>query len=133
MRRHTDFDPINKKEQVLPKAKVLPTSPVLDGIIKHIIPLYIHVMDTADSIVTIHATTNPTKEDEFQIKIAPRLESPLLRIGKGVITDHIDFSLMNSKKEYYENKFIVHSRSLRRKHQSLINNVYKHLDLKELK
>ena len=132
LRRHTDFDPINKKEQVLPKAKVLSTAPVLEGIVKHIIPLYIHVMDKTNSIVTIHATTNSTKEDEFQIKTAPRLELPLLRIGKGVITDHIDFSFINNDKEYYENKFVVYSRSLSRKYKSLINNVYKHLDLKEL-
>ena len=40
---------------------------------------------------------------------------------------------MNNKEEHYENNFIVYSRSLRRKHQSLINNVYKHLDIEELK
>ena len=57
--------------------------------------------------MTIHATTNVTKVDEFQIKTAPRLELPLLRMGKGVITDHIDFSLMNNNKEYYNKKSIV--------------------------
>ena len=98
LRRRIDFDPINKKEQILPKAKFLPTAPVLEGIVKHIIPLYIHVMVKSNSIVTIHPTTNLTKEDEFQIKTAPRLDLPLLRIGKGVITDHIDFSLMKNKK-----------------------------------
>ena len=89
-------------------------------------------MDTADSIVSIHATTNETKLDEFQIKTAPRLDLPLLRIGKGVITDHIDFSFINNEKEYYEEKFVVYSRSLSRKHKSLIKHVYEHLDLKEL-
>ena len=39
---------------------------------------------------------------------------------------------MNNKKEYYGVKFGVYSRSLRLKHKSLINNVYKHLDLKKL-
>ena len=133
LRFHTESDPIDKEEQVLPKAKVIPTAPVLEGIVKHIIPLYIHVMGKSDSIVTIHPTTNETKDDEFQIKTAPRADLPLLRIGKGVITDHIDFLLTNNNTEYYEKKFIVYSRSLRQKHQSLINNVYKHLDLKELK
>ena len=74
-------------------------------------------MDTADSIVSIHATTNETKLDEFQIKTTPRLGSPLLLIGKGAITDHIDFLSMNNNKEYYEKKFVVYSRSLRQKHE----------------
>ena len=39
LRSHTDLDLINDKEQVLPKEKVLPTAPVLEGIVKHIIPL----------------------------------------------------------------------------------------------
>ena len=99
LRRHNGSDPIDKEEQVLPKAKVLPTAPVLEGIVKHIIPLYIHVMAKSHTIVTTHPTTNLTMEDEFQIKTAPRLDLPLFRIGKGVITDHIDFSLMNDKKE----------------------------------
>ena len=105
----------------------------LQCIVKHIIPLYIHVMDKANSIVTIHATTNETKDDEFQIKTVLRLELPLLRIGKGRITDHIDFSLMLNDKEYYEEKFVVYSRSLSSKHKSLMKNVYKRLDLEELK
>ena len=58
MRPHTDLDPINDKEQVLPIAKVLQSAPVLEGIVKHIILLYIHVMDTADSVVSIHATSH---------------------------------------------------------------------------
>ena len=82
--------------------------------------------------MTIHPTTNLTKDDEFQIKTAPRLDLPLLRIGKGVITDHIDFSFMNNEKEYYEEKFVVYSQSLSRKHKSLIKHAYEHLGLKEL-
>ena len=90
-------------------------------------------MDKANSIVIIHATYNVTSPDEFQIKIVPRLELPLLRIGKGVITDHIDVSLIKMNKELYEQKFRVYSKSLSRKHQSLINHVYAHLNLEELK
>ena len=62
-------------------------------------------MNKANSIVTIHSTYNVTKPDEFQIKTVPRLELPLLRIGKGVITDHIIFSSMKNNKELYEQKF----------------------------
>ena len=127
------IDPINDKEIVLPIAKVFPSALVLEGIVKQIISSYIHVMDTANSIVTIHATSNVTRPDEFQIKTVPRLELPLLRIGKGVITDHIDFSSMKMNKELYERKFRVHSKSLSKKHQSLINHVYEHLNLEELR
>ena len=48
-------------------------------------------MDKANSNVTIHATSNVARLDEFQIKTVPRLELPLLRICKGVITNHIFF------------------------------------------
>ena len=65
LRLHTGLDPINDKEQVLPIARVILSAPVLEGIVKHIIPLYIHVMNKANSIVTIHATSNVTKLDEF--------------------------------------------------------------------
>ena len=75
--------------------------------------MYIHVMDTVDSIVSIHARTNETKLDEFQIKTFSILCLPLLWIGKGVITDHIDFSSVNNNKEYYEKKFVVYSKCLR--------------------
>ena len=127
------IDPINDKEIVLPIERVYPTALVLEGIDKYIIPLYIHVMDKANSIVTIHSTSNVTKPDKFQIKTVPRLYLPLLRIGKGVITDHIDFSSMNNNKELYEQKFSVYSKSLSKKHLSLINYVYEHLNLEELK
>ena len=39
---------------------------------------------------------------------------------------------MNNENEYYEEKFVVYSRRLSKKHQSLIKHVYEHLDLKEL-
>ena len=51
-------------------------------------------MFKVNSIMIIHDTSNVTNSDEFQIKTVPRLELPLLRIGKGVITDHVDFSSM---------------------------------------
>ena len=61
------IDLINDKEIILPRANVFPTAKVLEGIIKHIIPLYIHIMFKANKIVTIHATSNVNRMDEFQI------------------------------------------------------------------
>ena len=40
---------------------------------------------------------------------------------------------MNNNKELYEQKFSVYSKSLSKKHLSLINYVYEHLNLEELK
>ena len=57
----------------------------------------------------------------------------MLRIGKGVITDHVDFSSTKINKEFYEQKFRVYSKSLSKNHQSLIKHVYEHLNLEELK
>ena len=99
------IDPINDKKIILPRANVFPTAEVLEGVIKHIIPLYIHVMFKVNNIVTIHATSNVTRMNEFQIKTVKRLGLPLLRIGKGVITDHDDFSLTKINKEFHEQKF----------------------------
>ena len=99
------FDPINDKELVIPIysiidkeliiaiAKCFPTAEVLEDIVKHITPLYNHVMFKEKSIVELHPTSNKTRGDEFQIKTVPKLELPVLRIGNGIITDHIDFSL----------------------------------------
>ena len=39
---------------------------------------------------------------------------------------------MNNNTKYYERKFTVYSKSLKKKHLSLIKNVYEHLVLKEL-
>ena len=74
--------------------KTIPTAQGLEGIVKHIIPLYTHVILKVNSIVKIHPTSNETKNDEFQIRTGPRLELPILQMNKGVITDHADFSSM---------------------------------------
>ena len=86
------FVPIKNIEVVIPTFSVFPSAPVLEGIVKHIIPLYTHVMLKVHSIVKIHPTTNVTKKDEFQIKTDERLKLPHLRQGKVAITDHVDFS-----------------------------------------
>ena len=71
--------------------------------------------------------------DEFQIKIVPRLELPVLRIGNGVITDHIDFSLTLKNNNLYEHKFTVYSKRLSVNYQSFIKHVYEHLNVEEMK
>ena len=45
------IDPINDKDIILPIAKVFPSAPVLEGIVKHIIPLYTHIMLKVNIIV----------------------------------------------------------------------------------
>ena len=81
----------------------------------------------------IHATYNVTRLYEFQIKTVPILELPLLRIGKGVITDHVDFSSTKINKEFYEQKFRVYSKRLSENHKLLIKHVYDHLNIEDLK
>ena len=127
------IDPINDKEVIIPIAKVFPTAEVLEGIIKHVIPLYNHVIFKVKSIVTIYPTSNVTRLDEFQIKTVPRLALPVLRIGKGVITDHVEFSLTKINKDFYEHKFRVYSDRLSVKHKLIIKYVYDHLIVEELK
>ena len=90
-------------------------------------------MFKVNSIVTIHATYNVTRPDEFQIKTVPRLEFPLLRIGKGIITDHVDSSSTKINNEFYEQKFRMYSKSLSEKYKSLIKHVYEQLNIEELK
>ena len=57
-------------------------------------------MFKVNSIVKIYPTSNETKNDEFQIKTGPRLELPVLRMDKGVIADHADFSSMTKIKTF---------------------------------
>ena len=91
------FVPIKDNEVIIPIAKVFPTAEILEGIVKYIIPLYTHVIFKVNSIVKIHPTSQETKLDEFQIKTVPRLELPMLRMGKFVITDQVGFSLTKKK------------------------------------
>ena len=134
MRPHTFLlVPIKDNEVIIPITKFIPTSEVLEGIVKHIIPLYTHLMFKVNSIVNIHPTSNVTKLDELQIKTVPRLELHVLRIGKCVITDYVDFSLTKKNKDLYEYKFRVYSNRLIIKHKLLIKDVYEHLIVEELK
>ena len=57
----------------------------------------------------------------------------MLRIGNGVITEHVDFSLTMKNNDFYEHKFIVYSNRLSVKHKSLIKHDYEHLNVEELK
>ena len=125
--------PINDKELIIPIANIFPTAEVLEGIVKHIIPLYTDVMFKVKSIVEIHPTSNETRVDKFQIKRVPRLELPVLRIGNDVITHHMDFSLTLKNNKFYEHKFTVYSNLLSVKHKSLIKHIYEHLNVEKLK
>ena len=100
--------PSTIKKYYYRQQKFSPSALVLECIVKHIIPLYIHVMDKANSFVIIHYTSNVTKPDDFQFNTIPRLELPLLRI----ITVHINFSSMKNNKGLYKQKFRVYSKSL---------------------
>ena len=73
------FVPINDIGVIIPIFQVFPSAPVLEGIVKHIISLYTHVILKVNSIVNIHPTSNVTKMDEFQIKTDQRLKLPKLR------------------------------------------------------
>jgi len=131
---HTlSLDQINDRELITPIANVFPTVALLEGIVKHITPLYTHVIFKVKSIVTIRPTSNETRLDEFQIKSVLRLELPVLRIGKGVITEHVDFSLTMKNSDFYEHKFTVYSNCLSVKYKSLIKHNYEHLNVEELK
>ena len=66
-------------EKIIPRAKGIPTAPVLEGIVEHIIPLYIYVMNKNSSTVSIHPSTNKSLEDDaFQMKTDSRINLPLL-------------------------------------------------------
>ena len=81
LRPHTvSLDPINDKELIIPIANIFPTAEFLEGIVKHIIPLYTNVMFKVKSIVNTHPTSNETRVDKFQIKTVSRLELSVLRI-----------------------------------------------------
>ena len=50
-------------EIIIPRAQVIASSPVLEGIVKHIIQSYRYVMKNSSSTVSIHPSTNKSKED----------------------------------------------------------------------
>ena len=90
-------------------------------------------MSNINSIVKIHPTSNVTKKDEFQIKKDPILKLPKFQMGKFIIKEHVDVSLMMNSNGLYEHNFTVYSRSLSLKYQSLVTYIYDHLDVEELK
>ena len=66
-------------EIIIPRAKVILSAPVLEGIVKDIIPLYIYVMNKSSSTVSNHPSTNKPKEDDkFQVKTENRINLSLL-------------------------------------------------------
>ena len=57
----------------------------------------------------------------------------MLRIGKGVIMDHVDFSLTKKTKDFYQHKSTVYSNRLSINFKSLIKHLNEHLNIEELK
>ena len=76
---------------IINRAKVIPSTQVLEGIVKYITPLYIHLMTKREGIVTVHPPTNISVGDKFKIKTSKRIKLPLLQITKGEINNHFDF------------------------------------------
>ena len=67
------------------RTKVRHPDQVIEGIVKHIIPLYIHVMSKDKSCVIMLPSTKNKYEDEFNIKTNELVKLPILQGGKGMI------------------------------------------------
>ena len=82
------------------------------------------------------STENTEKKhvDEFNIKTNDKVKLPLLRVGRGVIKNHVDFSIEGKKKVLlYEHKFRVYKLTKYNKYKKRIDKLYQYLNLKELK
>ena len=109
---------------------------VLECIVKHMIPLYIHVMAKNKSCVKmLPSTYNITfyiHKDEFNIKTNDSLKLPLLQNGIGVIQNHVDFSKDGNYKLLYGHKFRTYKSTKRKKYAQLIKQIYPNLAPNEL-
>ena len=97
VRLYDDIYKFKDYEIVVRRLPVTHPDQVLECIVKHILPLYIHVMAKNKSCVTMlpsasKITFNPHK-DEFNIKTNKSVKLSLLQHGKGVIQSHVDFSV----------------------------------------
>ena len=87
----------------------LVTTIFIEGIVKHIIPLYKYVVKKSSSTVSFHSSTNKLKEDnEFQIKTNSRIDLPLLQIASDAIQNNMDFSNFVTKDKSYGEKFTTY-------------------------
>ena len=65
-------------------------------------------MKKCSSTVSIHPSTNKSKEDDkFQIKIDSRINLYILQIANDAIQSHIDFSNFDTKDEGYDKNFTL--------------------------
>ena len=85
--RHYDdsIRSIKDNEIIVKRTKVRHLDQVIEGIVKHIIPLYIHVMAKNKSCVKMLPSIKNKHEDEFNIKTNELVKLPIFQHGKGVI------------------------------------------------
>ena len=105
--RHYDdsIRSIKDNEIIVKRTKVRHLDQVIEGIVKHIIPLYIHVMAKNKSCVTMLPSIKNKHEDEFNIKTNELVKLPILQDRKGVIQNHVDLSKEDNNKVLYGHKF----------------------------
>ena len=103
---------------------------VLECIVKHIIPLYIHVMAKNKSCVKMLPSIKNKHEDEFNIKTNELVKLPVIQNGKGVIQNHVDFSKDGNYKVLYDHKFRTYKYNKHEKYAHLIKHLYQNLDPK---
>ena len=104
----------------------------MEGIVKHIIPLYMHGMLKRPSIMTIHPSLNISTLDEFQIKTNKRLKFSLLQIAKGGTHNHINFSKYITNGQGYGQNFRIYKIPNIAKYKAIVDHLYSDLKVNEL-
>ena len=136
VRPYNDILSIKDHEIFVERTRIIHPDQVLECIVKHMIPLYIHVMAKNKSCVKmLPSTYNITfyiHKDEFNIKTNDSLKLPLLQNGIGVIQNHVDFSKDGNYKLLYGHKFRTYKSTKRKKYAQLIKQIYPNLAPNEL-
>ena len=104
-RFYDDIHPLKDYEIFVGRTPVSHPGQVLECFVKHILPLYIHVMAKHKACIKMPPSTINKHKDKFNIKTNESLKLPVLQIGKGVIQNHIDFSKDGNHKLLYGHKF----------------------------
>ena len=117
---------------IINRAKVIPSTQVLEGIVKYIISFYNNLMLKRTSIVTIHPLTNKSVSDEFQIKTNKRLKFSLLQIAKGGTHNHINFSKYITNGQGYGQNFRIYKIPNIAKYKAIVDHLYSDLKVNEL-
>ena len=109
VRLYDDLFKLKDYAIVVRRSPVSHPGQVLECIVKHILPLYIHVMAKNKSCETMLPSSSNitfnTHKDEFNIKTNKSLKLLLLQDEKGVIQSHVDFSKKGNYKALYSKKF----------------------------